>query len=166
MRRFARAALAALALALLPAFALAAPAGPKASVSKISGVGGEPATLRAYNRTILEMRATLLGYPPAERVSRAESVIRELLAQAGPGEVAVRTIQEGRAITLDGKLAFLVLEGDANALTGETLDQAASRAAAALRQVVEETREARSFDALGRSLVAVGIATAILAAVL
>jgi small-conductance mechanosensitive channel len=166
MRRFARAALAALAFAVLASPALAAPAVPKAPVSKISGVGGEPATLRAYNRTIVEMRATLLGFTPAERVARAESVIRELLAQSGPGEVVVRSIPEGRAITLDGKSAFLVLEGDVDALTGESLDQTAARAAQALRQVVEETREARSFDALGRSLVAVGIATAILVAVL
>ena len=166
MHRFARAAIAALALAALPLLALATPAAPKASASMIGSVGAEPATLRAYNRTILEMRATLLGFTPSERVSRAEGVIRELLSQAGPGEVAIRSIQEGRAITLDGKSAFLVLEGDVNALTGETLDQAASRAAQALRQVVEETREARSFDALGRSLFAVGIATAILVAVL
>ena len=166
MRRFARAAFAALALAALPALAQAPAAVPKPSGNRISNVGGEPATLRVYNRTIVEMRATLLGFPPAERVSRAESVIRELLAQAGPGVVAIRPIPEGRSITLDGKSAFLVLEGDANVLAGEAIEQAAGKAAQALRQVVEETREARSFDALGRSLLALTIATAILVAII
>ncbi len=167
MRRFASAVLAAFALAALPAVGqgpVAAAKPPPATA--ISAAGGEPATLRVYNRTIVEMRATLLGFQPAERVSRAESVIRELLTQAGPGEVTVKPIPEGRSISLDGKSAFLVLEGDANVLAGETLDQAAAKSARALRQVVEETREARSFDALGRSLIALGIATAILAAIL
>jgi len=166
MRRFARAALAALALAALPAFAQAPPSSGKPAAQGISSLGAEPATLRVFNRPILEMRATLLGFAPAERVSRAESVIRELLVLAGPGEVAIRPIPEGRSITLDGKSAFLVLEGDVNAPAGETLDQAAAKAARALRLVVEETREARRFDVLGRSTLEVGVATIVLAAFL
>ncbi len=163
MRRFARLALALVALALAP-LAPAAPAKPPAT--RIAGVGDAPATLVVYNRPILEMRASLLGFQPAERVERAEAVIREMLAQSGPGVVAIASISEGRSITVDGKSAFLVLEGDANTLAGETLDQAAAKAAAALRRVIEETRESRSLDALGRAAIAFAIATAILVAVI
>ncbi|MBK7661102.1 MAG: mechanosensitive ion channel [Betaproteobacteria bacterium] len=125
-----------------------------------------PATLKAYNRPIAEFRASLLGFQPAERVARAQEVIREALKAAGPGEVSIKPIPGGRSVTLDGRSAFLVLDGDVNALANESVDQAAEKAAAALRRVVEETREARSFDALGKAAIALAIATAILAAII
>ncbi|MBK8323181.1 MAG: mechanosensitive ion channel [Betaproteobacteria bacterium] len=169
MRLFARLFLAIVALAGAGVLRAQAPEPAKpagGAQASFSTIASTPATLKVYNRPIAEFRATLLGFQPAERVQRAQEVIRELLGAAGDGVVAVKSIPGGRAITVDDRSAFLVLEGDVNALTNETLDQAAKKAAAALKRVVEETRESRSFDALGRAGIAFAIATAILAAVI
>lgn len=163
MRRFARLLAAGFALAA----GIAAHAAPDpARTPSFSTVAAEPATLRVYNRPVAEFRATLLGFQPAERASRAESVLKEQLRAAGPGVVTVKPIPGGRSIHLDTRSVFLVLDGDVNALENETTDQAAEKAASALRRVVEETRESRSFDALGKAAIALGIATLILAAVI
>ena len=60
------------------------------------------------NRTILVMRGSLLGFPPAERATRAEEQIAEALKVGGAAEVTTKATSEGTAIFVDGRLVFLV----------------------------------------------------------
>ncbi|HBF49645.1 MAG TPA: mechanosensitive ion channel protein MscS, partial [Massilia sp.] len=60
----------------------------------------------------------------------------------------IRSIAEGTQVMLDGKLLFLVTASDVNALAGDTTDEAAQEAAAALNRVLLERREQASPRAL------------------
>jgi small-conductance mechanosensitive channel len=119
--------------------------------------------VRLYNRTVTTFRATLFDTTPAERADHATRHLRELLREGGEGKVDVKTVPQGRALTLDGKFAFLLLPGDANAAVGETLDAAAKKAAAALARIAAESRESRNLDSILRNLAKAGVATAIAA---
>ncbi len=125
-----------------------------------------PAPLVVRGREIAVLRARVLGYPPTERAAAAAERIRHLLEAEGPGEVTVRENPEGRLIEMDGRTLFVLAPGDANALDGEPLDVAVSRAVAVLRTVAAESREGRD---LRRILFSAGLAlaaTALVAAIL
>ena len=114
--------------------------------------------LTVFNREIVAFREPVLGFSPEERASMAGERIRSVLARGGPGDVQMRNVPQGVGITVDGSLAFAVTPGDADALTGETAEAAAARAADKLRRAIAETHELRSPHAMGR---AVGLALGI-----
>jgi len=66
------------------------------------------------NRLITVMRGTLLGYSPEERAAGAERRLRDILANDGPGEIAVQSGPEGYGFSVDGALAFFVTPDDAD----------------------------------------------------
>jgi small-conductance mechanosensitive channel len=113
------------------------------------------------NRTILDMRGNLLGYPPAERAKRAEERLADILDQGATGAVTTRQTSEGIAIFVGGALAFLVTPGDVNPLSGETLDSTVASVVANLSKVMDEAREGRDLRrlliGLGKSLVATAV---------
>mgnify|MGYP000859632035 FL=1 len=166
MRRSARALAAVLLLALPFAGSVVQAEPAPGAPPGIASPAGQATVLRVNNRPVATFRTSILGFDPGERAARADEVIRGLLREAGPGTIALRAIPGGQSVTLDGKSAFLVMDGDADALAGETPAQAVERAVAALRKVVEETREARRWDALGRASLAAGIASIVLVAAL
>jgi len=103
-----------------------------------------PATLTILNRPVMTFRAPLMGLAPADRSEAAGQRIRTQLRLDGPGAITSGPLDDGLAIRLDGKLAFMVLPGDANPLLDETPADVAAAAVAALTTVTREWREARS----------------------
>lgn len=124
------------------------------------------AELKVANRSIMVFRATVLGEAPQARVNRARVVINEALAEGENLDVSLDTIQNSYLVLLGNKRAFIVAPKDVDSLQFASVQQAAESAAQNLRQVVSETREARSLDMILRALIAVGIATGIYIALL
>ncbi|MCU0070476.1 mechanosensitive ion channel family protein [Pseudomonas koreensis] len=122
---------------------------------------GETAELKVANRTIQVFRATLLGEAPASRVKRAKAVIAEALDESNDPAVTVAPMQDNYLVLLGSKRAFIVSPDDVDSLDYASVSLAAEGAAEKLRQVVAETREARSLHLMLRALGAAAIATAI-----
>ncbi|MFT0519619.1 mechanosensitive ion channel family protein [Pseudomonas faucium] len=126
-------------LLLLPAVGQ----GSDSAASVTDGVPADPAELVIANRSIFTFNATLLGETPAARVQRATAVIEEALRGTDDLQVSVDRILNSHMVLLGGHRAFIVAPVDVGVNGGDTR-LAAEQAAAALRQVVEETGEARS----------------------
>lgn len=124
------------------------------------------AELKVANRSIMVFRAALLGEAPETRVKRAKSAINDALDEAGDLRVSLDSIQNSYLVLLGDKRAFIVSPTDVDASEYESVQQAAEAAADKLRQVVAETREARSLRSILRSLAAVALATVIYVALL
>lgn len=113
------------------------------AVEQVATITAEPAQLIVGNRTIITLQATLLGETPAVRVQRAEGVIREILDESDASTVSVDAIQDSYMVLLGNRRAFIVSPLDLGA-TDVGARQAAEAAAQRLRQVVEESGQARS----------------------
>lgn len=125
--------------------------GNDATGSATDGVPGEPAELRIANRSVFTFNATLLGETPAARVHRATTVIEDTLRGTDELYVSIDPILNSHLVLLGGRRAFIIAPQDLGVEGGDTrLD--AERAAATLRQVVDETREARSLRFLLKAL--------------
>ena len=119
--------------------------------SATEGVPGEPAELRIANRTIFTFHATLLGETPTARAQRATAVIEETLRGTDELPVRVDRILNSHLVLLGGRRAFIVAPQDLGVQGGDTRE-AAELAGANLRQVVDETGEARSVRFLLKAL--------------
>jgi len=154
--------LAAAFLLILPALVLAATPRPGAPPAP----SPEVRTAMVFNRPVVTFRSIFLGATSAERAEATETRVRYLLQKGGPGQVSTEEIAQGVAVKLDGALAFVLTPNDANALTGETLDQTVTDAAAALQRVIDETRESRDMKRLVVAAVRAVVATMIAALLL
>lgn len=125
--------------------------GNDATGSATDGVPGEPAELRIANRSVFTFNATLLGETPAARVHRATTVIEDTLRGTDELYVSIDPILNSHLVLLGGRRAFIIAPQDLGVEGGDTR-LAAERAAATLRQVVDETREARSLRFLLKAL--------------
>jgi small-conductance mechanosensitive channel len=125
-----------------------------------------PADLVVRNRHVMTFRGTFLGTSPEERVGRARRNILEIISGDFEGKVAISTIEQGRRVTIDRKFMFTITPGDLDPLGQETIDDVAAAVKERLKQVIDETEEARSTDNLIRALVAGGIATLVWLALL
>jgi small-conductance mechanosensitive channel len=128
-------------------------------------VGPAPADLVVFNRYVATFRGDFLGISPAERGDRARAVLQTLAYDTG-AKVVVSSIEQGKKITIDGRYIFIIIAADVDPLGQESIDETAAAAAERLRQVIAETREARSVDSLIRALVAGGVATLVWVALL
>jgi small-conductance mechanosensitive channel len=128
-----------------------------------SGVTEAP--LVYFNRTVTVFRAPVFGVPPEGRARRASEVIGQLLESAPSGLVTVQSEPQGNLILIDGQLAFILVDSDADRLSGETLAEHTDRTVAALQLVIGETREIRDRDRLLRSFALALIGTLLLAVV-
>jgi len=100
-------------------------------------------TLVVFNRPVITFRATVLGVPPQERAAAGRERVLALLERGGEGRISFERIDLGNAIKIDGRLAFVVAEGDPEPLTGETLDSVTESTVENLKLAIAETREAR-----------------------
>ena len=125
-----------------------------------------PVELKVANRSIMVFRATILGEAPASRVKRAKAVIGEALDDADDLNVTLDPIMKSYMVLLGSRRAFIVSPTDFDETEYDSVQQAAEAAADRLRQVVAETREARSLQLILRSVVAALLATGIYIALL
>lgn len=119
-----------------------------------------------FNRTVTVLRGAFLGVGPEDRARRIAATIREELARSGPGKVSVEIIPQGRMVSIDGRLGFILVQGDVDPLKQDSLDDTAAHAAKMLDKVVRETREARNWSALVHAAGIVALATLILGGLL
>jgi len=159
MQRYVRAVKFLLVVVMATWSAWAAPATEAEPARSGQASAGTAAPLVVFNRTIIEFRAPFLGMPATERAARARTILGEVLREGGELKVAVKANPEGRLVMVNDRLAFVVTPGDADPLLEENTDKVAKRAALRLEQVVAETLEARSLEALSKALTAAAIAT-------
>jgi small-conductance mechanosensitive channel len=88
--------------------------------------------------------------------------VRELMAQGGEGKVTVRFEPQGHVLLIDDQLAMIMVDADADHLSGQTLAEASEAARSALQLALDETREGREAHRLlqgaGLSLLATLVA--------
>lgn len=125
-----------------------------------------PVELKVANRSIMVFRATILGEAPASRVKRAKAVIGEALDDADDLNVTLDPIMKSYMVLLGARRAFIVSPTDVDETEFDSVQLAAEAAAERLRQVVAETREARSLQLILRAVVAALLATGIYIALL
>lgn len=143
-----------LALALLLPGAVRAQAASEAAAASAL----PPANVSVQHRKVAVMRVSFLGVPPAERATRGEQTIADLLGKGGPGTVSVQQVPQGAVLMIDGALAFILVPGDEDRIRGESFEGMTQAVAHALGAAIAETREARDrgrlLNAAGRSAVA------------
>ncbi len=133
--------------------AVPTPQPPSAPVAATVGIepSGQTATVTFSNRPIVVLRARLLGRPPAERAAAAERVLEDLVTERIAGPIEVRTIEASRVIVIGTRSAIVLTPLDLDELSGETLDEATTRAVGALRLALAEALEARTPSILLRA---------------
>jgi len=114
----------------------------------ISSTGAE---VRVYNRTVAVFRGSFMGVPAAERAERAKDVLSRKLSRGGEGKVSLQAFPEGYTVMLDGAMVFSLVQGDADPLRQETLQEAAAVVVRNLERITAETREAHDMAALLRA---------------
>ncbi len=113
-----------------------------------------PQPLRLNRRVIAELRATVLGDSPADRIALAEAALHKLLATDGPGRVSITQVGEALRIEADGQTLFYLVAADLAGPRPELRLQAAgAQVQRELELALREAREMRD----GR-LIAVGAA--------
>ncbi|PAV47941.1 mechanosensitive ion channel protein MscS [Pseudomonas sp. HAR-UPW-AIA-41] len=102
------------------------------------------AELKVANRTILVLRATLLGESPEIRAARARAVINEVLDSSSELKVSLQPVHGSIIVRLGDRRAFIVSPGDVDPVQYESVEAAANAAAQVLHQVVSENEESRN----------------------
>jgi small-conductance mechanosensitive channel len=133
---------------VLPAMAFPAdgapppPPPPRAAASPAEATP-PPATLRFFNRDIVTFRTAYVGYSPAGRAAAGSERIREALSKGGPGAVKITRIAQGLEVFVDGIYVFRILEGDLDAIDGQTFDEARVVVGGRLEEAIAATRQTR-----------------------
>ncbi|EIK94288.1 mechanosensitive ion channel protein MscS [Pseudomonas sp. M47T1] len=125
-----------------------------------------PGELKVANRVVMVFRGTLLGEAPATRAKRAQAVISEALDETDELAVTIDPIQDSYLVLLGARRAFIVSPKDLDGVEYASVQQAAEDAAARLRQVVDETGEARSVKVMVHALGVAALATLVYVAAL
>lgn len=130
----------------VPADAGAAPASePRASGPEGLGVSKfPPGTVRLGNREVATLRAATFGLPPPERAIAASNRLAAIAERGVWGPVVVKEEEYGRAFWVGDTPAFVLTPRDVDEARGETLEQAADRAANRLEMALSEARESRN----------------------
>ena len=125
----------------------------------------ETYTLSYFNRTIVVLKAIVLGRTPFERATAAAEAIDDLAGQQISGPVTARPFDGGSLISVGGRVVLVLTPPDVDSLSGDTLDAASAKAVARLQQALTEAGEARSVGRVLRSTViaSVGIIIGLLA---
>ena len=126
-----------------------------------------PAAIRLHGQVITVLRAPLFGYTPAERAARSVIRITEVLENSGSitEVVSSRIVDDGVLISIYQQDVLLMVPADADRLLGQTLDQAASAAAAALTAIIKEEHSPQSVERQLASWLKVVVASLIYAGV-
>ncbi len=138
--------------------AQAAPPALAASAAATEGV----ASLQLNQRHIVDFRTSMLGRSPDERAALARAVLAHVLAQEGPGQVAVWVQDTHVGLQVDGRVVFDLLPDDlALDLPGQPLPDTAEVVRARLQAAVAEVREARDLRRIAQGLGLSLLATAL-----
>jgi small-conductance mechanosensitive channel len=126
----------------------AAPLTPAPAPPTTTSTASNASPLTVFNREIFRFRAPLAGVSAADRASRAQARIHDLLDRPGPNQVSQVAESMGVLVQIDGATAFAITPADMAADQSETLDSVAQVAAAALVTVVAESKESRDIDSM------------------
>jgi small-conductance mechanosensitive channel len=122
---------------------------------------GPPVTLTFANREIVQLRSSLLGRPPEERVAAGLATL-DRLADAGiTGPVTTRSVGSVVSLEVSGRRIVAIMPSDVDTLAGETAPTVAAAAAVRLQVALNEVAELRRPWELLWSVVQVLLATAI-----
>ena len=119
----------------------------------------EPADLMVANRRIFTLRGTNeLGATPAMRAEAIQQHVQALAEEGGPMMVATAPGPLGTVVTLDGRPALRIIDGDIDPESGETMSHVAAAAVANLKLALRDLREGADSRALltatGKSVLA------------
>ena len=103
-----------------------------------------PADLIIANRTIVTLRAPVMGASPAERAEAIGQRIEALLAEGGTPVVSLVPIDGGYMLNVHGKAAFRVLDADVDPESNLTTRQLAEETSEHFSQALAEVAEARN----------------------
>lgn len=139
------------------------PTGAAATAASVER-SGETATLTYSNRTIVVLRARVLGRRPVERATGATRILDDLVAEGITGPVESRPIEGGVLITVGSRAVFGLALLDVDELSGETLQAVTAQTIARLQQALREASEARMPGVLirGAGLAVAGLAFGLL----
>lgn len=146
-------------LAAAVAVFLVAVVAPAAAPDPAAGDHSGDAVLTVFNRDIFTFRAPLMGVSARDRAHRSQVRIEEQLDSTGPNKVSLQATPIGTLVQIDGATSFMVTADDVDKLQQETVDAAATKAAAALTEAIEATRESRTLKSVLHSLLVSGAAT-------
>ena len=104
---------------------------------------GPPATLTYANRPIVQLRASLLGRPPEERVAAGRVTLDRLAAEGVTGPVQAREIGIVVSLEVSGRRIVAIMPADVDPLIGETPASVAGAAAQRLQLALNEAAELR-----------------------
>lgn len=105
---------------------------------------GRVVPLTYNNRPITELRATVLGHSPEQRVASIRQRLEGLVDQGIVGPVSTQKLEDATLILVGGQLAFGVAPPDVDEVAGETLESKTARATAALQTALQEAVELRT----------------------
>ena len=105
---------------------------------------GRAVPLTYNNRVITELRATVLGHSPEQRVASIHQRLDGLVEQGIVGPVATQKVEDFATILVGGQLAFGIAPADVDEVAGETIERKTSRATAALQTALQEAVELRT----------------------
>jgi small-conductance mechanosensitive channel len=130
---------------------------------------GQSATLTFSNRPIVVLRARVMGRAPAERAAVAARLLEGLVNDRLTGPIEVRSLENSRLIVVANRSTIALTPLDVDELAGETLDEVTARAVSTLQVALAEALEARTpwviVQGVLLSLVAIGVAIALLVAI-
>lgn len=109
------------------------------------------AAVTVLNRKVATFRSSLRGVSPASRAERSRKTLNEILNSVETGTVTVNHEPQGNVLLVDGKLAFILLPNDVDAVRSETLDSITIQTVSALEQVIAEAKEAQDRKRLLRN---------------
>lgn len=160
-----------LALGLLAAAAASAlPAQVTIPTSGATVEVGTPASLEVWNRPVVELRASINGVTPQERVDRARHRIEDLPISAHKDPVLATSTTMGSLtgmfITVGGRFIVAILPEDLDPEAGLSLTAAAAEAAGRLSAALQARADQRRLPILLRGIAFSLLATLLLLLVL
>ena len=105
---------------------------------------GRVVPLTYQNRLITELRATVLGHSPEQRVASIQQRLDGLVNQGIVGPVSTQKFEDVTTILVGGQLAFGIAPQDVDEVAGETIQTKTARATAALQTAIQEAVELRT----------------------
>jgi small-conductance mechanosensitive channel len=139
---------------------------PEADAASLVRLGDPPAELVVYNRPVVVLRATVMGFTPQERVARAKRRLDEMLEHGRHGPLEVVPIPQGLVVMLADTRLFFLARLDVDEIHGETAEGVAVAAVAILEEAIEAERLQRRPQLLLRGFAFSAAATVFLLAVL
>lgn len=120
------------------------PAGATATVGQGAERSSPPATLSYQNRPITELRATVQGRTPQERVRAATRILDDIAYGDMRDRVASERIGTVAGISAGKRYIFLMVPADVDELAGESLDGKAAAVVQRLQTALDEVAELRA----------------------